>query len=151
MLPAKRQRTMITRIALWFLIWSSVQTIPSVFGGRAEPAFQQSDDGAVILSDTQGYEFGPYLSDAVMRIRKNWYALIPRDAQQGAKARIAVTFTILADGMVKDVKVTAGSEAKSLERAATGAILLSSPFAKLPGDFKGDHLELRFTFSYNMN
>src|SRR5207237_2568675 len=129
----------------------SVQMIPDVFGARAERAFRQSNDGLEILSDTHGYDFGPYVNEAVLRIRKNWYALIPREVRQGAKGRTVVTFTILAAGTVKDLKVTVSSGMESADRAAFGAISASNPFAKLPADFKGDHLDLRLTLSYNMN
>ena len=40
-----------------------------------EPNF--STEGPIILSDTLGVDFGPYLSRIIYIVRRNWYSVIP--------------------------------------------------------------------------
>ena len=106
-------------------------------------------NGAVeILSDTQGVDFGPYLSNLLPIVRKNWYALIPADAES-KKGKLAIEFALSNDGHVRDMKLVATSGDQTLDRAAWGGIIRSAPFPPLPTAYKGDLLALRFHFFYN--
>jgi TonB family protein len=117
-------------------------------GGQEEPNF--STEEPTILSDTKGYDFGPYMNQVVNRVRYNWYSLIPESARLGKKGRVVITFMITHNGSVQDVQLRANSGADPLDRAALGAITASNPFAQLPQGFDGDHLVLQFTFLYNI-
>jgi TonB family protein len=117
-------------------------------GGQEEPNF--STEEPTILSDTKGYDFGPYMNQVVNRVRYNWYSLIPESARLGKKGRVVITFMITHNGSVQDVQLRANSGADPLDRAALGAITASNPFAQLPQGFEGDHLVLQFTFLYNI-
>jgi hypothetical protein len=47
---------------------------------------QDSSTGLpTILSDTYGYDFGPYLNGVILRVRTNWYNLMPEIARNGEK------------------------------------------------------------------
>jgi TonB family protein len=116
--------------------------------GQEEPNF--STEEPTILSDTRGYDFGPYMNQVVNRVRYNWYSLIPEIARLGKKGRVVITFTITQNGTVQDVQLRANSGTEPLDRAALGAITASNPFARLPAGFDGDHLVLQFTFLYNI-
>ncbi len=48
-----------------------------------EPNF--STEGPLILSDTRGVDFGPYLARVVFAVRRNWYSVIPESARLGEK------------------------------------------------------------------
>jgi TonB family protein len=104
-----------------------------------------------VLSDTQGVDFGPYLSRVVQAVRMNWYTLIPEAAQPPLlkKGKVAIEFAILKDGRVAGMRIADGSGDVSLDRAAWGGITGSNPFAPLPGEFRGPYLALRFHFYYN--
>src|SRR5262249_26805563 len=117
-------------------------------GGQEEPNF--STEEPTILSDTRGYDFGPYMNQVVNRVRYNWYSLIPEIARLGRKGRVVITFRITKNGSVQDVNLRANSGTDALDRAAMGAITESNPFAKLPSGFDGDQLVLQFTFLYNI-
>jgi TonB family protein len=117
-------------------------------GVQEEPNF--STEEPTILSDTKGYDFGPYMNQVVNRVRVNWYTLIPEIARLGAKGRVVIIFTIRGDGNIENNHIVANSGKDQLDRAAFGAISLSNPFAKLPAGFSGDHLDLQFTFLYNI-
>ena len=104
-----------------------------------------------VLSDTQGVDFGPYLSRVLEAVRRNWYILIPEEARAPLmkRGKLAIEFVILPDGKIAGMKLVAPSGDVALDRAAWGGITGSTPFAPLPGEFHGPYLALRFRFYYN--
>jgi TonB family protein len=116
---------------------------------QESPDFSTSED-AKILSDTRGYDFGPYMNQVVNRVRVNWYSLLPEIARLGRRGRVVIVFTITANGSVANLQLVANSGTEPLDRSAIGSINLSNPFPKLPPGFDGDHLTLQFTYLYNM-
>lgn len=109
-----------------------------------------STEAPLILSDTQGVDFGPYLARVVFNVRRNWYSMIPVTAKLGQKGRVVIVFEIVKDGSVPQIRMTGGSGADPLDRAAVAAIRASNPFPPLPNEFTGEHLVLQFTFLYNI-
>jgi TonB family protein len=121
-------------------------------GGSGDELPDFSTDEPQILSDTRGYDFGPYMNQVVNRVRVNWYSLIPQAARlRQLKGRVVIIFTITKDGTVEDERIVADSGNLPLDRAAEGSILASNPFPRIPDDFDGDNLVLQFTFLYNMS
>jgi TonB family protein len=113
-----------------------------------EPNF--STAGPIILSDTRGVDFGPYLARIVYIVRRNWYSVIPESARLGEKGRVGIVFEILKDGSVPQLRLVASSGSEALDRAALAGIRASIPFPPLPEEFTGNHLVLQFIFLYNM-
>jgi TonB family protein len=109
-----------------------------------------STEGPIILSDTKGVDFGPYLARVVYTVRRNWYAVIPEAARLGQKGRVAVVFEILKDGSVPQLRLVGSSGLEPLDRAALSGIRASIPFPPLPEEFTGNHLVLQFNFLYNL-
>jgi TonB family protein len=109
-----------------------------------------STEGPVILSDTRGVDFGPYLARVVYVVRQNWYAVIPESARLGEKGRVGIIFEIVKDGSVPQIRLVASSGSGALDRAALASIRASNPFPPLPQQFTGKHLVLQFVFLYNM-
>jgi len=109
-----------------------------------------STEGPIILSDTRGVDFGPYLARVVYAVRRNWYAVIPEAARLGQKGRVAVVFEILKDGSVPQLRLVGSSGLEPLDRAALAGIRASIPFPPLPDEFTGNHLVLQFNFLYNL-
>jgi TonB family protein len=109
-----------------------------------------STEGPIILSDTLGVDFGPYLSRIVYIVRRNWYSVIPEAARLGEKGRVSIVFEILKDGSVPQVRLVASSGSDPLDRAALAGIHASIPFPPLPDEFTGNHLVLQFIFLYNI-
>lgn len=107
-----------------------------------------ADGGFQILSDTKGYDFGPYMNQVLNRVRSNW--LIPDRAMFGARGRVVIDFTITKNGDVVDCHIISESGERSLDGAAKAAIDRSNPFQKLPPGFSGNELQLRFGFYYNI-
>jgi TonB family protein len=109
-----------------------------------------STEGPIILSDTRGVDFGPYLARVVYIVRRNWYAVIPESARLGEKGRVGIVFEILKDGSVPQMRLVASSGSDPLDRAAVAGIRASIPFPPLPEQFTGKHLVLQFIFLYNL-
>lgn len=120
------------------------------------PAQRGQTWGHVSLSnelpgDTEGVDFKPYASRLIRIVRTNWYGLIPEEVRppRMKSGSVAVEIAILQDGKVSTMKVAQSSGDTELDRAALGAISASSPFPKLPAQFHGPSLTLRFNFRYN--
>jgi TonB family protein len=104
-----------------------------------------------VLSDTQGVDFGPYLSRMLQSIKSNWYNLIPEEARPPLlkHGKVAIRFLITPNGKVAGMYIESPSGDVPLDRAAYGGITASDPFSPLPHDFHGPYLALRITFFYN--
>jgi TonB family protein len=110
-----------------------------------------STQGPIILSDTLGVDFGPYLARVVFIVHRNWYSMIPESARLGERGRVALVFEILEDGSVPQLRLVASSGSDPLDRAALASIHASIPFPPLPEEFTGNHLVLEFIYLYNMS
>jgi TonB family protein len=123
---------------------TSEQVNPQQGQGRVEGNLE-------LLTDTQGVDFGPYLSRVASAVRKNWYAIIPHDARPPLlkSGTVAIQFVLLPNGKIAGLQYTGSSGDMGLDRAAWGGITASDPFAPLPKEFHGPYLALRFHFYYN--
>jgi outer membrane biosynthesis protein TonB len=122
-------------------------------GGGGRGGMQQNMQGGVsILSDTQGVDFNSYLQRLVATVRRNWYTVMPESALMGDKGIVMLTFKINRDGSVPlpDPNLERTSGKQPLDTAALSSIRTSSPFEPLPPAFKGDYIELRFIYFYNI-
>jgi TonB family protein len=104
-----------------------------------------------VLSDTEGVDFGPYLSRVLDAVRRNWYNIIPEEARAPLmkKGKVSIEFVIKKDGNIAGMNLRGPSGDVALDRAAWGGITASVPFAPLPTEFHGPYLALRFHFYYN--
>jgi len=106
----------------------------------------------LILSDTRGVDFGPYLVRLLHEVKRNWYAVIPESVKWGEKGRVVIVFSINKDGSVPlgQPEVVSSSGRSHLDRPAVASIRASQPFPPLPAEFTGDNIVLQFTFLYNL-
>ena len=72
-----------------------------------------------------------YLAGVQQKIWMLWNQQI----KAGFTQPVGVTFTILPDGSVTDVRVTQSSGASLLDMAAQRAVLNAAPFGPLPKDY----------------
>ncbi len=113
------------------------------------PSSSFSVGGPLILSDTRGVDFGPYLARLLFKVRQTWYMIIPQAALLGRQGTVVIVFDIMTDGGRGDTGVVRSSGFDPFDRAAYGSITGSEPFSPLPPEFTGDRLRLQFTFLYN--
>jgi outer membrane biosynthesis protein TonB len=124
-----------------------VQLPPASGGGRGT-----AGTGLEVLSDTEGVDFNNYLARVYIIVKRNWFAVMPESANLGERGIVSLEFQINKDGSVsvsEPVLVrTSGKE--PLDRAAISSIRASVPFERLPTEFHGQFLKLRFTYFYNV-
>jgi len=101
-------------------------------------------------SDIQGADttkepdFGPYMSDLQKRIKMNW-----SPPKGNESKRVVLLFSIDRDGHLLNVKVHQSSGISACDQAAIRAVQLTL-FKPLPPEFKGNSVDIQFTFDYNV-
>ncbi|HEX4379641.1 MAG TPA: energy transducer TonB [Candidatus Acidoferrum sp.] len=105
-----------------------------------------------MLNTTEGVDFGPYLRDVFLAIRKQWFANLPSSVRKGEQGWDKVEVCILRDGTVpKDcLQVVDGSKKGDFDETSLRAVREAAPFAKLPAEFSQPQIVLRMLFHYNM-
>ena len=90
-------------------------------------------------------DFGPYMKELQRRIKMNW------DPPKGNESkRVVLLFSIARDGRLLNVKVHKSSGLQNADNAAINAVKLTAPFRPLPPEFKGDKVDIQFTFDYTV-
>jgi TonB family protein len=101
-----------------------------------------------ILSDAWGFDFTPYLKQAMEGLRKNL-------AANAAKAIVAkprtlsVEFAVLTDGKISGLRISSSSGDAALDEATRDSVTASSPLPALPREFKGQYVRLHLGLSYS--
>jgi TonB family protein len=118
--------------------------------------------GAEVLTDMRGVDFGPYLEQVYIRVRGNWYNLLPPSVYPPIlkQGKLSLEFAILKDGTVAGLIIHTPSGDVALDRAALGSITASNPFPPLPREYvarcpapiRDDqcNLGLRYFYYYNL-
>ena len=107
----------------------------------------------MVLSDTNGFDFGPYLSKEVLpTLQKAWLKLAPSDfgpssAKKNTKA--VIEFAILKDGALGEMNLKESSNDTTLDAAMLKRFKAATPFHALPAQFNGKSLALRFELSFS--
>ena len=129
---------------------STSQQEPSARAGQHPGSTDSGRNTADVVSETKGFNFGPYLSKVVEKARKNWYKRIPSSAwaPEKKKGKVTIEFTVLRNGKVAGLKIAQSSEDSVLDQAALESVP-KSKFPRLPKEFSGEELRLRFYFYYN--
>jgi hypothetical protein len=126
--------------------------LPGGGGGGGGHGHGTAGAGVEMLTDTQGVDFNDYLMRVYIKVKQNWYAVMPPSVQLGDQGIVSLHFKITREGVVPDgdPQRVYGSGKEPLDRAAISSIRASTPFPPLPAQFKGPYIELRFTYYYNL-
>lgn len=90
-------------------------------------------------------DFGPYMRDLQRRIKMNW------DPPKGNESkRVVLLFKIAKDGRLLSCSVFKSSGLPGADKAAINAVQATAPFRPLPAEFKGQSIDIQFTFDYNV-
>jgi TonB family protein len=129
--------------------------------GKPEPernAPAASGTPSILPGGARGFTVGPpgpgvpggaetggdwYLAGVQRRIWSIWATQIKPQTQ----ASVIVSFTILADGSVVDVRVLQPSGVSLVDFAAQRAVQAAAPFATLPKDYGTDRLQIQAIFT----
>ena len=102
-------------------------------------------NGAPGIDAIKEPDFGPYMKELQRRIKMNW------DPPKGNESkRVVLLFSISRDGRLMSVKVHRSSGLPAADNAAINAVKLTAPFRPLPPEFKGNSVDIQFTFDYNV-
>jgi periplasmic protein TonB len=110
-------------------------------GATATPGFALGPPGAGVPGGTD--PFGDWYLAGVQR--KIWM-LWGQQVKSGMSQPAIVSFTILANGEVTDVRLVQSSGVYLLDRAAQGAVLSSAPFGPLPKDYGTNRITIQGIF-----
>jgi TonB family protein len=123
---------------------------PNILGGFNQPPSPGSPlAGFELKSDPMGVDFRPYLTQILATVRRNWLAVYPESARLGLRGRVAVQIRISRDGKVIKLVYAQQSGSHALDEAAVSGVSASNPLQPLPGEFKGDHIDIQLNFVYN--
>jgi len=79
------------------------------------------------------------------RIKMNW-----SPPKGNESKRVVLLFSISRDGRLLNVKVYKSSGIPTCDNAAIQAVQLTAPFKPLPPEYRGDSVDIQFTFDYNV-
>lgn len=116
----------------------------SGYGNAGNPG-PGNPKGAPGIDAIREPDFGPYMKELQRRIKMNW------DPPKGDQSkRVVLLFSIARDGRLLNVSVHRSSGLPSADKAAIDAVKLTAPFRPLPAEFKGNSVDIQFTFDYNV-
>jgi len=117
-------------------------TAPSGTGNVGNPG---GGGGAPGIDALREPDFGPYMRELQRRIKLNW------DPPKGNESKtVVLLFKIARDGRLLSCRVHRSSGLPSADQAALKAVELTAPFRPLPADFKGQNIDIQFTFDYRV-
>lgn len=104
--------------------------------------------------DVKATPFGAYDAAIIAAIQQRWYDLLEdRDYARNQTGRVVLTFKLMSDGSVTEMRVAENTVSEILALICQRAVLDPAPFARWPSDLRrligGDSREVRFTFHYN--
>ena len=115
---------------------------PSGTGNVGNPG---GGGGAPGIDALREPDFGPYMRELQRRIKLNW------DPPKGNESKtVVLLFKIARDGRLLSCRVHRSSGLPSADQAALKAVELTAPFRPLPADFKGQNIDIQFTFDYRV-
>ncbi|MBN1164594.1 MAG: energy transducer TonB [Candidatus Krumholzibacteriota bacterium] len=109
--------------------------------------FSAEDLGGISLS-TYAWDYAHYIFDMKRKLKSNTYPPGAFTLLGMISGETVLSFKVLADGTVADIKVIDYKGDRSLMETSVDAVRISSPFRPLPSDFPDEYLELKWTFIY---
>ncbi len=114
-------------------------------GGTGNVGNPGGGGGAPGIDALREPDFGPYMRELQRRIKLNW------DPPKGNESKtVVLLFKIARDGRLLSCRIHRGSGLPSADQAALKAVELTAPFRPLPADFKGQSIDIQFTFDYRV-
>jgi len=95
--------------------------------------------------ETQEPDFGPYMRELQRRIKRNWHP--PR---RDESKHVQVLFKLSKKGDLLRLNISKSSGNIEIDDAAIKAVKMSAPFRSLPPEYKGNDIDIQFTFDYNV-
>jgi|SRR5271165_577912 len=121
-------------------------SVPSGYSSTPGPL-----NGGLAVQGQGGGEFAArypwYVEGVRKRISDNWLQnTIDPSVRSARSAHTIVTFTILRDGTIKNIRLDTSSGNRSMDDSATRAMLSIDKMAQLPADWRGNSVDVTFDF-----
>ncbi len=107
--------------------------------------------GYEVLSPPQpGVDLNPYLRKIIADIYRNWYPLIPPEAEPplSKQGEAWIRFTIQPDGTIAAMHLDGSTHDDAINKSCWGSITSEGQFPTLPANWHGP-LELRLHYMVN--
>ena len=90
-------------------------------------------------------DFGPYMRELQREIKRRW------NPPRGNKSkRVVVLFKVSKDGRLLSLSIDTTSGEQDSDLAAINAVKAAAPFRPLPVEYRGNDIDIQFTFDYNV-
>jgi TonB family protein len=122
------------------------QVYSSTGQAATSPMFSQAPGGGGVGSGSSspfGNRFGYYEQLIRDKVARNWRS---QDLDSTVRNPVVVTFDILRNGSIQNVRVTRPSGNFAADQSAQRAILMSNPFPALPAQYERDVATIEFLF-----
>lgn len=96
----------------------------------------------VQISD--GINFQPYMDEMQARMKKTWK---PADTSKSSK--ILASYKVMKNGEITDIKILKSDAGEENNKSVIDALNNVSPLPPLPMSFKGESVDVNFTFAIN--
>lgn len=114
-------------------------------GGNVGNPGPGNPNGAPGIDAIREPDFGPYMRELQRRIKMNW-----EPPKGNESKRVVLLFSISRDGRLLSMKLLKSSGVAVADKAAMSAVQLTAPFKPLPPDYRGNSVDIQFTFDYNV-
>ena len=117
----------------------------SLGGGSPGNPGPGNPNGAPGVDALKEPDFGPYMLELQRRIKRNWHP--PRGNES---KRVVLLFKVSRDGRLLSLRTVDSSGNSESDSAALDAVKVSAPFRPLPPEYRGQDIDIQFTFDYNV-
>jgi len=114
-------------------------------GGNAGNPSPGNPNGRPGIDAVREPDFGPYMRELQRRIKRNW-----EPPKGNESKRVVILFKVSRDGRLLSLRVFKSSGVSEADKAAISAVELTAPFSPLPPEYKGNDIDIQFTFDYNV-
>lgn len=90
-------------------------------------------------------DFQTYMKNTQVKIKSNWNP--PKDEDSG---QVVMTYKINKNGDLESFRILKSSGSQKLDDSAVSSLKNAAPFDPLPKDFKGNDIDVQFTFDYDV-
>ncbi|OGI04927.1 MAG: hypothetical protein A2Y25_00695 [Candidatus Melainabacteria bacterium GWF2_37_15] len=117
----------------------------SIGGGNPGNPSPGNPGGSPGIDALKEPDFGPYMMELQRRIKRRW-----NPPKGNESKRVMLLFKVSRDGRLLSLKVYKTSGVPEADQAAIEAVKLAAPFRPLPPEYRGNDIDIQFTFDYNV-
>ncbi len=117
----------------------------SIGGGNAGNPSLGNPNGNPGIDAIKEPDFGPYMRELQRRIKRRWNP--PRGNRS---KRVVLMFKVSKDGRLLSLSIHTSSGNPGSDRSAINAVKSAAPFRPLPPEYRGNDIDIQFTFDYNV-